>query len=234
MMRVPLLFLFLITPLFATGPATTNKNKKKQIDPKLAELVDAVDRRTEEITSLRASFIQRRESNLLKEPSEMRGTFSIRRPDGMRFDFEEIEDLLIVINTEEMVTISHKAKQASRLKMQKRRTRFVQRLLSDKLGSLTKYFDISFLDADEGHNLKLTPAKRRLKKRFHYIDVHLTDDHLIEHIKVSLTDGDIYELTLEKMEVNVPMPRDFFTAKIPDGYAMGERAAFIIGLGDEL
>ena len=226
--------LFLITILLAGLPLAGSETqsraqKRKPIDPALAELVDKVDKRTEEIESLRASFLQRREIALMKEPVEQKGTFSIRRPDGMRFDFVEEEDLLIVINNDDMAYVSHQAKKGGKIPIRKRQGRFVQKLLSDKLGSLVKYFDIEILVAEAGHHLKLLPAKRRLAKRFEEIQVWIDETYMIHRIRVLMNDGDVYELFLSEIELNVAMPEGFFHLDIPEDYQRGERLDFIIG-----
>ncbi|MDJ0837137.1 MAG: outer membrane lipoprotein carrier protein LolA [Acidobacteriota bacterium] len=218
---------------FANEPANKQRKRKVEVDPKLAALVEKVDAKAEEINTMRADFRQRKEIYMLKEPVEMKGVFSIRRPDGMRFDFEEKEDLILIMTREDMVSLSHKAKKASSIKLKKRHGRFVQRLLSDKLGSLTKYFDMTLEEDDKGYRLLLMPAKRKLKKRFKSIHTAVNKEYLITYIKVELTDGDIYELYLDNIQLNQELPGDIFNTVIPEGYQMGERMDSIFGAGEK-
>jgi len=209
--------------------AVEPQRRKKEIDPKLADLVAKIDAKAEEIGSMRASFLQRREISLMKEPVEQKGTFSIRRPDGMRFDFAGEEDMTIVVTNEDVTYLSNAAKEGEVVPIKKRQGRYVQRLLDDKMASLMKYFDIRFLDADAGYRLQLLPAKRRLEKRFGEIQVWVDDAYLITRIRVLMSDGDIYELFLSDMELNAALPEDYFRVEIPADYTKGERFDFIIG-----
>ena len=226
-MRFVFLSMFVITSLSAL--TTESQRRKKEIDPALQDLVAKVDAKAEEITSLRASFIQRREISLMKEPVEQQGTFTIRRPDGMRFDFSGDEDMTIVVTNEDVTYLSHNAKEGEIVPIKKRQGRFVQRLLDDKMASLIKYFDITMLDADKGWHLQMLPAKRRLEKRFGEIQVWIGADYLINRIRVLMGDGDIYELFLSDIELEVEVPDDHFRVTIPEDYTKGERFDFIIG-----
>ena len=211
---------------------TSGFTGKEDLDPKLIELIDRIDQKSNTIQTMRAHFKQRKEISLLKEPVEMFGDFYLKRPDGIKFDFDPKEDLILILTAEEMVALSPKAKKANRVKM-KKKNQLVQRLLSEKIKTLSKYFTVEQVaeEADGGVHLALYPSKRRLKKRFQEIHVWVNPDFLINRVKVLSKDGDLYELALEQIEINRELPADLFDVEIPADYQMGDRIEHLLGPG---
>jgi len=208
--------------------------EKDRPAPDLADLIEKIDAKSEQVSTLRARFIQKREVSLLMDSPEMTGVFCLQRPYGMRFDFDEEHDLLVILNKNHMVTISHKTKTASRIKIKKRLGRFMQRLLSDKMGSLLGNFEVTLEQKDEakGYRLKLVPTKRKLKKKFTNIEMWVNAEYMLTRLKVTLKDGDVYDLQLQNIEINVEIAPNFFDATIPESYQLGERTDFIFGAGE--
>ena len=213
---------------------TLSAGEKNRPAPDLADLIEKIDAKSEQVKTLRARFIQKREVSLLMDSPEMSGVFSLQRPHGLRFDFDDEYDLMVVLNKNHMVTISHKAKTASRIKLKKRLGRFMQRLLSDKMASLIDNFEVTLQQKEEGEGylLKLKPTKRKLKKKFTNIEMWVNAEYLLSRLKVTLKDGDIYDLQLQKIELNVDITPNFFDAVIPESYQLGERTDFIFGAGE--
>ena len=128
--------------LLYSADSCPSGDKTRNVDPKLVALIEEIDAKSATIDTIQADFVQRKEISLLKEPVEMKGVFTLKRPDGIKFDFDPEQDLILIITREEMVSLSHEAKKASRITMKKRRSRLAQRLLSEKLKTLLKYFKI--------------------------------------------------------------------------------------------
>lgn len=207
---------------------------KQPVDPALVQLIEKIDEKSETVHTLRADFVQRKEISLLKDPVTMNGVIHVKKPDGIRFEFEPEDDLIILITGGEMVSLSPKAKKAGRIKMKKRHGRFAQKILSDKIKNLTKYFKVSLTDQTESggeQHLLLKPAKRKLKKRFSHVEIWFNADHLITRIMVTLADGDVYDLLLSNIEINNEIPDETFDATIPDDFEMGDRMEHIFGAG---
>lgn len=234
-MKVVYFCLLIIVPtLWAAEP--NPGREKNELAPEIAELVEKVDAKTATINTLTARFSQRKEVSLLKDTVVMNGKFSFKRKSGFRFDFDPKEDLLIIITAEETISLSHKARKADRIKMKKRHGRLVERLLSDKLKSLSENFLIETIDGAEAgtHHLVLKPTKRRLKKRFTDIQLWINDTYMIHRIKVTSRDGDIYELSLEDVVLNGEVADELFHETIPDDYEMSDRMEFLFGDGARL
>lgn len=214
-----------------------NKADKKPLDPKLVDLINKVDAKTATIQTIEARFKQRREVSLIKEPVVMEGDFYFKRKSGFKFVFDPQHDLMIVITNEETVSLSAKSKRADRIEMKKRNGRIVERLLSDKLKSLTDNFVIEKLanaDNPNGYHLRLTPTKRRVKKRIGEIQIWISEQYLIYRIEGVMKDGDKFSIALQDIKLNEPIPAEFFDTTIPSDYKVGDRMEFLIGAGATL
>lgn len=222
-------FLLLAHMAFGRGEA-----RLEGIDPGLVELIEKIDEKGASIETLCARFLQRKEISLLKEPVEKRGSFYLKKPDGIRLEFDPKEDLAIIMTNEEMVAISHGAKRADRVKLKKRRGDLAQKILSDKLNVMLNYFTITRAvktDGSGGQRLVLTPSKRKVKKKFQEIQIWVNKDYLIFHIKVTSKDGDVNELLLEDIRLNEELKAGLFNTEIPEDYELGDRMEFLFGAG---
>ncbi len=211
-----------------------NATNKEKIEPGLLALVEQIDAKNATIQNLRSYFVQRKEISLMTEPVEMKGRFYLEKTSGMRFDFEKENDLSLLITETEMISIAPMAKKASRIKLKKRRSDLMQRLLIDNLKTLLNYFTVSRQETPRAvgeKHLILTPNKRKLKKKFRALHLWVNSDHLIHHVKVILKDGDIYELFLFDIETNVQLNADHFKIGIPEDFKMSDRMEFIFGTG---
>ena len=226
---------FLMLFLFFGGTGGSSGDARyENIDPGLVDLIEKIDEKAATITSLKARFVQRKEISLLKEPVEKKGTFYLKRPDGFKLDFDPEEDLVMIITNEEMVAISPSAKKAEQIKLKKRQIGLTQRILSDKLGTMVNYFNITRAvrtGGPGGQRLVLTPNKRKLKKKFREIEIWIDDQYLIHKLKVTSKDGDVHELSLIDIQLNVPIDAKMFDTSIPEDFEVGDRLEYLFGPG---
>lgn len=205
-----------------------------KIEPGLEELVRKIDEVNAGIVTMRARFEQRKEISLLAEPIRMKGTFLLQKPDAMMFQFDEEHDLLMVLNQQEMITLSPKARKAERLELPKRKTDVTQMLIADRLEALLSYFSIGRVDKTQttgGQELVLRPVRRKLKQKFQEIRIQVNEGYLIERILVRSKDGDQFELGFQNIEINPTLPDGQFQVTIPEGFQVGNRIEFIFGSG---
>lgn len=208
--------------------------EKRSMEPELVVLVEKVDAKTATIQTIKARFTQRKEIRLLKEPVLMGGNFYFKRQHGFKFEFNPEDDLLIVITNEATIALSHGSKQASRIKMKKRHGRLVERLLSDKIKSLSTNFSIALAEptgAGKVQHMILKPYKRRVKKRIESVHIWINSDYLINKIKVIAADGDTFELALLELRLNEEIADSFFEVTIPKNYHIGDRMEFLFSPG---
>jgi len=222
--------LFFIVLAWSQGLA---QGRLENIDAGLVALIDRIDAKSETIAAMQARFVYRKETNLLKEPAVQKGVFSMMRGEGMRFEFEPEEDLIVILTQEAAVSLSPAAEKASLIPIKKRKSDIAQRLLSDKLGSMLAFFNITRASGGESavQRLELRPKKRKLKKRFDSISLWVNGDDLIYRVQTALKDGDVYDLRLEDIELGPPLEADLFDTAIPDHYEVSDRMDFILGSG---
>ena len=216
---------------FVLGPSPPATFRgDKDLEPEIMSLIDKIDQKNATIESLRATFRQHKEISLLTEPLDTEGVFYLKKSEGMRFEFQPGDDLTLIINKEEMVSLSPGAKKASRFKI-KRRRGLIQKLLSDRLGTLTKYFDLELLPSETGQDrgLLLKPAKRKVRKRFQEIRIWVGGDDLIRRLKVVSDDGDVMDLTLEDITIDAEVPSELFDTTIPEDFTLEDRMDFLFG-----
>ncbi|CAM2066481.1 Outer membrane lipoprotein carrier protein LolA [Sulfidibacter corallicola] len=216
--------------LLLIAPATVLAGSK--MDPELVSLIEKIDARNAAVQTMQAEFIQRREVSLLKEPIEMKGIFYMKKDTGIKFDFDPEQDMVLVITPEEMVSLSPKAKKATRIKIKKRRSSLSQYVLMENLSTILDYFQIIRTlnaEGEETRTLILKPTKRKVKKKVSEIRLWFDESYLINKIKVVSADGDIYFLELNQIEVNKELDGDHFTTAIPEGFELGDRMEFIFG-----
>jgi len=222
MIRIALIF-FLLSATAAVG---------QSLDEGLEELVANIDRANSEIETMRAEFEQRKEISLLTDAIEMTGKFFLKRTEGMKFEFAEEDDLLLIINQEEMISISHQAKTAERIKLPRRKTDLTRLLISEQFHKLLTYFNIGRVDQTDTtgeQQLVLLPTRRKFKKKINEIRIWVNDRFLIHRFRVVSKDGDIFELSLNNIEINPELEAGLFDAEIPDDYEVGDRLDFIFG-----
>ena len=223
---------FLLLLIFSPLVGSDTFSRDEKIDPGLMALIEKIDQKGASIHTLRARFVQHKEISLLEEPVDMKGVFYLRKQDGIKFEFEPKEDLVLIITKEEMVSLSPEAKKAIRIKMKKRKTFLTRGVLFRKLKSLLGYFEITRASNVSGNqHLVLLPTKRRLKKKFQELEIWVNAEYLIHRIKVTSKDGDVYDLALTDIELNVDLSENLFNTQIPDDYVLGDRMEYIFGAG---
>ncbi|MCB1044165.1 MAG: outer membrane lipoprotein carrier protein LolA [Acidobacteria bacterium] len=204
----------------------------QRIDPGLEALVARIDEVNSQITTLKADFTQRKEISLLTEPMEKTGAFFLDKPNAMKFEFDPESELVLLINQEEMVSISHKDKRAERIEMPKRKSDLTKMLITEQLHNLLKVFSIGRVDQTKttgDQQLVLYPERRKLKKKIDEIRIWVNEDYLIYRIKVTSPDGDTFELHLANIVVNPELDANLFDTAIPEDYEIGDRLEFILG-----
>lgn len=208
--------------------------RNEALDPDLEALVKRVDEVNSGIHSMKAKFTQRKEISLLKDPIEVSGDFFLKKSDGIRFDYDVDEDLVLLITDREMVSLSHANKRADRVKLPRRKTDLTRLLISEQLDTIRSYFEITKVkpgsDAEDGvQELLLLPSKRKLKKRIKEVRIWVNDAFFITGAQMTSRDGDVFELKLTDVEINPDLDPALFDSTVPEGYEVGDRFEFVFG-----
>jgi outer membrane lipoprotein carrier protein len=173
---------------------------------KVHALIDRVVERQHGLKSLRADFVQLKQSALLLEAVESSGVFLFRAPDLVRWDYRK-PDAMVVLFAENTVTTFHPQQaRAERLKVSKGQRRFV-RVLSGTLplDDLTSNFSLTLADPGGGahYRLSLRPMVAMLKKRLHSLEIEI-DRELFLPVVITYNeaDGDSTRYELINLVVN--------------------------------
>jgi outer membrane lipoprotein carrier protein len=193
--------------LLAADPApTAGSIDHLEGSDKVNALIDRVVERQHGLKSLRADFVQLKQSALLLEAVESSGVFLFRAPDLVRWDYRR-PDAMVVLFAEDTVTTFHPQQaRAERLKVSKRQRRFV-RVLSGTLplDDLTSNFSLTLADpgGNAHYQLSLLPVGAMLKKRLRSLEIEI-DRELFLPVVITYNeaDGDSTRYEFNNLVVN--------------------------------
>lgn len=183
-------------------------------------LVERSSAAQREMRSLRASFVQLRESELLMEPEEARGTFSFLAPDRVRWEYVTPKPMIVVIRGEEMTTWFRDLGRAEKANVGKYSNQVLRYLgASGSFEKLKQYFDISFAFPKgpvEPYRVELKPRFANVARRIGGMTIWIDRRTFLAHrMRVVEADGDTTEFRFEQVEVNAALPADLFDLRLP-------------------
>lgn len=208
----------LLAGLLATGDV------RSQAEPtgveRLEQLLTRVREAQESVETLRAAFVENKESSLLLEPVEARGEFYYRAPDRVRWEYEAPERMILVIRDGELTSWYQDLDQARRMSIGRQSQRVLRFLgMGSSVDELLGYFDIRMRlpgEAGERYRLVLTPRYPRIAKRVSELTVWIdAESYLPVHFRYAEPDGDTTEYRFLDLRVNEPMSADLFRLDLP-------------------
>ncbi len=207
--------LLVASPLLAQEPLPPGLHGEE----KLAALVQRVSQVQASLTTLKATFEQRRTSKLLAEPSVSRGTFYYQAPDSVRWEYDSPRPMTVLLAGGVAITYRPAEKRAERVEVgraQRRVFRFIS--AAEPLDKLRAYFSFTFRDAGgaSDYELELRPTAHVIKKRLKQLDIGI-DRRTLLPVRVAYqeTDGDATAYTFSKVETNTPLSAGLFNLTLP-------------------
>ncbi len=187
------------------APAATSIDHLEGAD-KVNALIDRVVERQNGLRSLRADFVQLKQSALLLDAVESSGEFIFRAPDFVRWDYRR-PDAMVVLFAEDTVTTFHRQQaRAERLKVSKKQRRFVRVLSGTQpLDDLTSNFSLTLADpgGDAHYRLSLKPVGAMLKKRLRSLEIEIDRDLFLPVvITYNEADGDSTRYEFNNLVLN--------------------------------
>ena len=159
---------------------------------KVNALIGRVVEQQHALKSLRADFVQLKQSAMLLEAVESSGVFCFRAPDLVRWDYRQ-PDAMVVLFAENTVTTFHPQQaRAERLKVSKKQRRFVRVLSGTQpLDDLTSNFSLTLADpgGDAHYRLSLRPVAAMLKKRLRSLEIEI-DRELFLPVVITYNEAD--------------------------------------------
>ena len=186
---------------------------------RLAALVQRVSQVQASLTTLTASFEQRRTSRLLAAPSVSRGTFYYKAPDSIRWEYESPRPMTVLLSGGVAITYRPLEKRAERVEVgraQRRVLRFVS--AAEPLEKLKAYFTFTFRDAGGASNyqLELRPTTHQIKKRLKILEIGIDRESLLPvTVAYTETDGDGTAYSFSAIEKNKAQSPDLYTLSLP-------------------
>lgn len=173
------------------------------------------------LEGMQAQFEQVKESRLLAETETARGSLWYRKPDRVRWEYREPDQMTIVVTDDTMQTWHVDLKRAERMEIG-RYSEQVFRMMgaTAALDSLTEYFTVeaSFpSDPTEPYRLGLTPRYRRIAKRIASMTIWIDPTRFLPvRLEYEEPDGDRTEYRLSSIEANPELPDSLFELTLPD------------------
>lgn len=232
MVRVNAASALLLTVLaLAGGPAAGTQEPTPAADAaqldglrggaKVQALIDLVVARQRAVQSLRARFVQLKESSLLLEPVRSSGVFSYLKPDHVRWDYQA-PDVMIVVFGDDTITTYHPDRAvAERLRIPRRHRKFVQALAGTQpLDELAQQFAVTLSDpgAPAPYRLELQPTHAALEARLESVHIEI-DRTLLLPVVVEYRehDGDATRYEFRDLQLNPGLAPSDFQLELAEG-----------------
>ena len=175
-----------------------------------------------QVRTLEARFVQHKESEMLLEPEEARGSFSFQSPDRVRWDFIDPSAMTLVIRDREMVTWYQDLNRVEEVDAGRHAERFL-RLLGpgSSLKELQRYFTLSVSfpeNLGEPYQIDLEPLSKRVEKRIQAMTIRLDPVLFVPiYLRYVEAGGTLTELQFEDLKINQGLSADRFELILPEG-----------------
>lgn len=218
-LALPGLMLALAVGLATYSLAADGVDAYAGLDPELREVLERFDAAQAGVTSLSASFVERKEIGLLKNAVVQKGVFYHSKPDRFLWEYVEPEPKMLVMNETLLIAYYPLHKQAEEI-----RTRLSRRLvkyfgLGQVFSDLRTYYELSLgtrNDVPGTSLIVMTPKKKSLAKRLLEVRIWLDQElHQVRQLEYREVDGDRTLFTFDQIEVNPSIPADRYEIDLP-------------------
>jgi len=220
--------LLLAGPLVAASDADAAASEEPP-DPRSSELhgVERLDallahirQRQSQLETMEASFVQRKESSMLLEPSEARGVFSYAAPDRVRWEYETPDPISLLIADDEMTTWYRDLEKAEKAFIGRQSQKVLEYLgAGSSLDDLIKYFDVAMAvpgDRSEPFRLEMKPRYARIAKRLTSMKIWIDPAlYLPIGLRYVEPDGDVTDYRFMDLRINDLLPDERFELELP-------------------
>lgn len=196
--------------------------RREELSPtgRVDALVERVRIEQGKVNSLRADFVQRKESSMLAAPLESRGGFTYLAPDRVRWEFLSPDPISILIREQEMITWYRDIERAELVSIGQQSRKVLEYLgASSSLDELLEYFLVTLTvpeDETEPYVFDLAPKFDKVAKRIRGMTIWVDPVHFLpRRLRYVEADGDVTDLEFENLEINAEMPADHFELEIP-------------------
>ncbi len=218
--------LSLVVALAAAAPAvraeTLPDPRRQELGPaaRLQALLERVRLEQRRVATLEAEFTQFKESSMLVEPTEARGTFSYAAPDRVRWEYRSPNPISMLIRGDEMTVWYRDLDQVERVPVGRHSQRVLHYLgAGSSMDDLLEYFTVTLTMPQDGsspYELALTPRFDRVARRVESLGLWI-DPQLFLPVRLRFVeaDGDVTDFRFANFTVNGELPGDRFELQLP-------------------
>ncbi|MDX1500949.1 MAG: outer membrane lipoprotein carrier protein LolA [Thermoanaerobaculia bacterium] len=228
---LPALLLAVLTPAAALagdalpdplGPGVTAAER-------LDLLVERVRLEQSKTVTLEADFVQRKQSEMLLEPLEARGSFSYAAPDRVRWEYETPDPISLLVIDGEMTTWYRDLGQAEKISVGRQAEKILDFLgAGSNVETLLTYFDAHLAhtpETDAPFRLELIPRFDRVERRLREMTIWIDSRRFLPiAVRYVEPNGDVTEYEFSNLRINDGLPADRFELDLPQGVALEEIA----------
>jgi len=206
------------------GALTPARDKANPLSTSEQEKLNAILVRFDETQgstrTLTASFTERKEIQLLKEPVVAKGRFYYTKPDDVLWQYTDPDPRYFLISKDELLSYFPSKRKAERVSIGLYHDRLLKVLaIGQPSKNLLKYYDIH-LDESNGiagtHLLILTPRKRMVKKRISEVRLWVNKDtSLPVRMQYCEPDGDSTTIAFDDVRFNPQIASSVYKIEIP-------------------
>lgn len=210
------------------------ENQRAKLDPtaedlsvreRLSVLVQRVKLEQNHVTTMAARFRQEKTSEMLLEPSTDVGLFYYRAPDQVRWEYQEPEEMLVVINGEDLVTYYKEqgvAESASIGDISEKVFKYLG--ASGSLDKLAEFFEVTAYfpeNVGDPYHLVLEPRYSRIERRLLGMEIWIDpESYQPTQFKYLQPGGDETMYTFEDLTLNEELDDALFEVELPEGVAV--------------
>ncbi len=187
------------------------------------ELIRGIDGQQQKIQTLTASFSQRRETSLVKDPLISQGMVKFKRPDRIHFLYSKPESMEMALDGKTIWIYYPGRSQAEKYSLTRNKkmaqylepvTGIFQKTFAQVIESYTIIYQ--GLEADRLHRFRLQPREEKVQKFLSRVDLWV-DRTSGAILKFEMMEASKDRLTLEfrDLQINPPLPDDDLMIIIP-------------------
>ncbi|HNQ78166.1 MAG TPA: outer membrane lipoprotein carrier protein LolA [Acidobacteriota bacterium] len=210
--RACIVFILLL-PLLIMG-----KGKDEECDIK--KLLDSMQKFQEKIETLKVSFVQVNDFEMLKKPEVLKGEIYIKKPSTALYLYQAPEKLYYLIKDGELMVYNPKKKEANVQDISRYQNKIMKYMgVSTPFAELEKKFDVKFVDK-EGDivHLSFTPQKKSMAKRLASLEFWVNEkDNTIRAMEIAEPEGDKVKFEFSNWDINAKFDQKVFDIDLPKG-----------------
>lgn len=199
--------------------------------PDLKALVERFDAAQAKAETIQTPFTLTIRRAMLRTPTVTRGTLYIQGSNFVHFTFASPEDLILHLTPKALISYSPRSREGEILKIgfiKNANRKFLG--LGQKLSYLSDYFKVEPGESREVPNtyfLKLLPRSLSMKRRFQAIHIWIDrGTNLPRQVLWIERSGDSWQLELEAVQANRPIPGHVQSFTVPPGVELRNGFSF--------